>query len=115
VKGAPAPEGPFRCPRCGETYAPHWHARDGSGLCRTCAAERDGRCQFANHPDHDSSCSYSTERPGEPCRYCAAPVPDDGPCRNCWQSFDELPLADIRAIFAVDGFDTTISTTPKEA
>jgi hypothetical protein len=112
----PPLEESFRCSRCGETYAAHWSAGDGSGLCRTCAAERDGRCQFADHPDHGHPCSYGgTEQPGEPCRYCAAPVPDDGPCRTCWQRLDELPLADIRALFATDGFDTTISTTPKEA
>lgn len=99
----------FTCPKCGETYAPHWHASDGSALCRTCAAKRDGRCRFLDHPDHDSPCSYGTEQPGDPCRYCAGPTPDDGPCRACWQRLDELPLADIRALFAADGFDTTIS------
>ncbi|MEC3995049.1 hypothetical protein VSR01_16510 [Actinacidiphila sp. DG2A-62] len=97
---------PFRCPRCTDTYQPHWAAPDASGLCHPCANFRDGRCALPGHPDHDSPCTYGTEAPGDPCRYCAAPVPDDGPCLTCWLRFASLPMADVRAVFAADGFDT---------
>ena len=109
----PDPTG-FRCPKCGETYALHWHADDGSEICRNCANQRDGLCQFADHPDHGNPCSYGTEAPGTPCRYCAAPVPLDGsPCPECWLSFEGMAFADIRAVFAGDGtFDTTPTENP---
>ena len=95
----------FRCPNCTETYQPHWRDRDGSPLCRNCGALRRGECQFDTHPDHpEHPCSYGAEKPGEPCRYCAAPVPPDGsPCPACWLTFDGMPLADIKAVLAADG------------
>lgn len=101
----------FTCPNCQEVYASHWRADDGTDLCRTCANERDGRCQFEDHPVHGTPCSYGTEKPGDPCRYCAEPTPDGGPCRACWQCLDELRLADVRALFAADGFDTVLGET----
>lgn len=104
----------FLCPGCNETYQPHWLARDGSGLCRTCAEIRDGYCKWADeHPEHLTRhpCSTSTEEPGEPCRYCGEPVPaleDGGPCPSCWQVFHDMTMADIKAVFAADGtFDVT--------
>lgn len=102
---------PFRCPRCTESFAPHWRAGDGSALCRTCANERDGRCQFDTHPNHpEHPCSFGQEKPGELCRYCATPFPADGtPCAACWLSFDGMALADVRAVFAADG---TFNTKP---
>lgn len=95
----------FRCPACTETYQPHWRAADCSGLCRTCAAERDDRCEFADHPQHldQHPCSYGTEQPGDPCRYCAAPVPTPGPCPTCWLTFEGMAHADIKALLAADG------------
>jgi hypothetical protein len=96
----------FTCPTCTETYQPHWRASDGSGLCRTCAERRDGFCKWADeHPQHLAvhPCSTSEEEPGSPCRYCAAPVPLNGdPCPNCWQTFDGMTIADIKAVFAAD-------------
>lgn len=95
----------FACPSCTETYQPHWRAPDGSGLCRTCANERDGHCEFDNHPEHltDHPCSYGTEQAGEPCRYCGNPVSTPGPCPTCWLSFKGMTTADIKAVFAADG------------
>lgn len=102
----------FLCPGCKETYQPHWLAQ--GGLCRTCVEIRDGFCKWANeHPEHLSRhpCSTSTEEPGGPCRYCGEPVPVDGnPCRNCWQTFHDLTMADIKAVFAADG---TFNVTPE--
>jgi hypothetical protein len=96
----------FICPTCTETYQPHWRASDGSGLCRSCAERQDGFCRWADeHPQHLDihPCSTSTEDPGSPCRYCAAPVPLNGdPCPNCWQTFDGMTTADIKAVFAAD-------------
>lgn len=103
----------FTCPKCEQTYAPHWRASDGSGLCRTCEASRDGWCRWADeHPQHFDvhPCSGPTEEPGGPCRYCGQPIPEsDPPCRNCWQRFDEMPFADVRATFAELGLDTTVT------
>lgn len=100
----PEPTPTFNCLRCGETYQPHWRDPDDSGLCRTCAAERDGRCEFDTHPNHpEHPCSYGTEQPGDPCRYCAAPVPTPGPCPTCWLIFEGMAHADIKALLAADG------------
>lgn len=95
----------FTCPACTETYQSHWRT-DDSGMCRTCAERRDGFCKFDDHPQHildQHPCSGTTEEPGSPCRYCAAPVPLTGdPCPNCWETFDGMSLADIKAVFAAD-------------
>lgn len=103
----------FTCPQCGETYAPHFREPDNTGRCQRCAATGRGVCIWAaEHPEHlgEHPCSYlAVEKPGEPCRYCGDPVPASGPCPACWLSFDGMPLADIRAVFAADGFDTTIT------
>lgn len=105
----------FRCPACTETYQPHWRAPDGTGLCRTCANQRVGRCEFDTHPDHpEHPCSYGTEQPGEPCRYCAAPVPTPGPCPTCWLSLDGMAHADIKALFAANGLGVGTPYTPEE-
>jgi len=95
----------FTCPTCTETYQPHW--RDpGSDLCRSCGQSRDGFCKWADeHPQHldQHPCSGSSEEPGSPCRYCAAPVPLNGdPCPHCWQTFDGMSIADVKAVFAAD-------------
>lgn len=96
----------FLCPACSETYQPHWCDPNGTNLCRTCAAARRGDCTFEDHPAHLGThpCSYGTEEPGTPCRYCATPVPADGtPCPACWTTFDGMTTADIKAVFAADG------------
>jgi hypothetical protein len=94
--GAPA----FTCPRCTENYRPHWLEPDGSGLCRSCAAERDDSCA-GGHSDHP--CSGPQEKAGGPCRYCGRPVARDGaPCPDCTISLDGMPVADIKALFAGD-------------
>lgn len=65
-------------------------------------------CTFT-HP-HDHPCGQPVEMPGTPCHYCQKPVPLDGsPCPSCWRRLDDLPLADVRAIFATDG---TFNATP---
>lgn len=96
----------FTCPTCTEMYQPHWRASDESGLCRKCADRRDGFCKWADqHPQHldQYPCSGSSEEPGGPCRYCAEPVPlNDAPCPNCWQTFDGMSIADVKALFAAD-------------
>lgn len=106
----------FTCPTCTETYQPHWKARDGSDLCWSCEQRRDGYCKWADeHPQHLDAhpCSVRSEEPGDPCRYCAAPVPLNGdPCPNCWQTFDVMNIADVKAVFAADsegrGEDQTV-------
>lgn len=95
----------FICPRCHDTYQPHWRDPNGSSLCRTCVEIQSGFCSSENHPEHLSEhpCTVTREDPGSPCRYCAAPFPLDGrPCPNCWQSFDSMSMADIKAVFAAD-------------
>lgn len=96
----------FRCSGCTETYQPHWRDRMDPALCRTCGEVRDGFCKWADeHPDHldRHPCSTSTEEPGSPCRYCAGPVPVNGdPCPVCWQSFDGMGVAEVKALFAAD-------------
>ncbi len=105
----------FQCPECSDIYREHWLASDGL-LCRTCSAALRGACQFEDHPAHEARhpCSYRTERPGDPCRYCARPVPADGtPCPACWLSLENLALADIKAVFAGDGtFDIRPEVAP---
>jgi hypothetical protein len=99
----------FHCPGCRETYRPHWRAEDGTGTCRTCAAQRDGRCQFPDHPHHGHPCSWGSEAPGEPCRYCAAPVPADGsPCPVCWVNVSAIAHADLKAMLAAVGLELTL-------
>lgn len=106
---------PFRCPACTETYQPDWRDPD-SDLCRTCAAAQRGDCQFDTHPNHpEHPCSYGTEQPGDPCRYCTTPVPVTGPCTDCWRTFDGMTIADIKAVFAADGtFNVTPQINPEE-
>ena len=90
----------FTCPECQEAYRAHWLESDGSGICRTCAASRDGRCA-GSHPDHP--CSGPQEQAGDPCRYCGRPVAADGaPCPDCTISLEGMPLAGIKALFATD-------------
>ncbi|MFJ6215067.1 hypothetical protein ACIQGZ_17285 [Streptomyces sp. NPDC092296] len=103
-----APEPAFTCPACSETYQPLWRDPGGTKLCRACAAGRAGRCQYDDHPGHlsDHPCSYGTESPGGPCRYCGDPVPADGPCARCWQPMSDLSTAGMRALFAADGMFT---------
>ena len=94
---------PFSCPKCGDTYQPHWLEPDGSGLCRTCAAFRDGRCSSPDHPGHDSPCSGPSEAPGEGCRWCGKPRASAyPPCPDCTISLEGMALADIKALFAGD-------------
>ncbi|KIF66264.1 hypothetical protein HY68_36775 [Streptomyces sp. AcH 505] len=101
----------FHCLRCDETYQQHWRDPD-SDLCRACAAQARDACVFNTHPHHpEHPCSYGTEQPGEPCRYCGEPVPLDGkPCTACWLTFEGMALADIKAVFAGDG---TFNVTPE--
>lgn len=103
---SPPRSGMFWCPACIQVYQLHWRDPEEGRWCRTCAAERRGDCQFADHPGHRDRhpCSYGTEEPGTPCRYCATPVPMDGtPCPRCWQSFGGMTTAEIKAVFAADG------------
>jgi hypothetical protein len=93
----------FTCPGCSDVYQAHWLEPDGSGLCRSCAASRDGRCYSAGHPDHASPCSGPAEDAGGPCRYCGKPIAAAGqPCPDCTASLDSMPLAGIKALFAGD-------------
>lgn len=96
----------FHCPSCDDTYQLHWRDPNGTNVCRTCAARNAGACIWADqHPQHLSEhpCSYGSEAPGDPCRWCAGPVPDDGMCRACLIVFADLPFADVKALFAADG------------
>lgn len=104
----------FTCLGCRSTYQPHWRGPSGGDLCRTCEAQRDGRCIWPDHPAHLDlhPCSYGSEQPGEPCRYCGGPVPGDEPCRQCWQRLDEMPHADIRAAFAEMGLSLSVPQPP---
>jgi hypothetical protein len=95
----------FVCPECTETYQPHWRDPNGTNLCRGCAERQAGYCKFDDHPQHldQHPCSTSSEEAGSPCRYCAAPVPLNGdPCPNCWQTFEGMSTADVKALFAAD-------------
>lgn len=104
----------FRCPECNEVYQAHWMG-PVVGVCRTCTAQIRGQCEYEDHPAHLSRhpCGYGTEEPGDPCRYCGRPVPPNGnPCPHCWLLFKDLPLADIKAVFAADG---TFNVSPEVA
>jgi hypothetical protein len=95
---------PFSCSFCGEVFHPAWLDRITPGVCRSCASGGREECRFPDHPDHASPCGRPVEEPGTPCRYCGKPVPEDGtPCRDCWLSLTDVPLADIKAVFAADG------------
>lgn len=109
IEPATGPDGEqtswFCCPNCIEIYKPHWRDPQGANLCRVCARMRRGECQFTDHPGHLSlhPCAYGTEAPGEPCRYCARPVPaDDSGCPFCWTQVEGLSMADLKALFAAD-------------
>jgi len=100
---------PFACDGCSETYQGHWRSPDDPGRCRTCAAKAVGACVWPDHPDHlaEHPCSYGTEKPGDPCRYCGDPVPPDGSaCRRCWQPMT-VPM--FKALMAAEGLDTKLT------
>lgn len=104
---AAVPAGTFLCPDCTEVYQEHWRDPRGTNLCGPCASRRAGVCDAADqHPGHLSEhpCSYGTEAPGSPCRYCDDLIPADGtPCPRCWISFEGAALADIKAVLSEDG------------
>jgi hypothetical protein len=93
--------GTFTCTGCGDRFQPHWR-EPSTGLCRDCAAEREGICFAGAHP-HDGPCQGPREMAGDPCRYCGKPIPGDGlPCPDCTVSLESMTLADIKAVFAAD-------------
>lgn len=73
---------PDRCQIPGSPTAPN------AGQ-RTC-------CEPAGHPE---PCRGGLERRGGPCHFCGA-MYDGDMCGDCWQSFDGMNLADIKAAFA---------------
>jgi hypothetical protein len=90
------------CPECHGHYQRHWLEPGGFGLCRSCAAERKGRCYSGGHPHHGTPCSGPSEKTGGPCRYCGKLIAGDPPCPDCTVSLEGMPLADIKALFASD-------------
>ena len=54
--------------------------------------------------------------PGSPCTYCEKPTPMDGtPCPDCWTSLTDLPLADIKGLFAGIGIGLSLRTNGADA
>lgn len=99
----------FACSDCGESFQDHWRDPGNAGLCRTCAARNAGGCVWPDHPEHldQQPCSYGTEAPGDPCRYCGEATPMDGSaCPACWQPMT-IPM--FKAWMAAEGLDTTLT------
>lgn len=87
-----------------------------------------GRCQIPSGDDvpspgsrhcmlaagHDGGCAGRMEPFGGPCHFCGRTY-DGEMCQSCWTSLEGMALADIKALFALDGtFDIGGLSRPSE-